>query len=141
MFPNPRWGTSFASSRSCAKDPNAALDVTFILATHPSVKLTGRVRRVDPSAEVAGDKGNAVRMSVAFDQDELLELLPGATDKSTAALRADPSAAAKAIAEFKKNLKVRGDVRAKIHCGRAAIGYVWFHDLWEFLQSRVFFRF
>jgi hypothetical protein len=63
--------------------------------------------------------------------------------KLTAAAGA-PSAggdAEQAIAQLKKNLKVGADVKAKIHCGRAAIGYVWFHELWEFIQSRILFRF
>jgi hypothetical protein len=30
-------------------------------------------------------------------------------------------------------------VDAKIHCGKRAIGYVWFHDAIEYLQSRVIF--
>jgi hypothetical protein len=32
-------------------------------------------------------------------------------------------------------------VKARVHCGRAAIGYVWFHDLVNFVYSRVLFRF
>jgi multidrug efflux pump subunit AcrA (membrane-fusion protein) len=116
-------------------DSEAKLKVTFILATHPAIKLTGYVAKDHASAEVTGDKGNAVRMDVDFDQSELLKL--------TAAAGA-PSAggdADEAIAQLKKNLKVGADVKAKIHCGRAAIGYVWFHELWEFIQSRILFRF
>jgi hypothetical protein len=30
-------------------------------------------------------------------------------------------------------------VNAKINCGKRAIGYVWFHDAIEYLQSRVIF--
>jgi hypothetical protein len=45
------------------------------------------------------------------------------------------------VADIKKQLKVGADVKAKIHCGRAPIGYVWFHELWEFIQSRILFRF
>lgn len=121
-------------------DPQAQLAVTFILATHPSVKLYGKVTKIHTSAEVDGSKGNAVRMQVAFDQQELLKLV----DEGKAADGSDqvqiPNADA-ALAELKKNLKVGADVKAKIHCGRAAIGYVWFHELWEFIQSRILFRF
>jgi multidrug efflux pump subunit AcrA (membrane-fusion protein) len=120
-------------------DPNAQLEVTFILATNVSAYMTGHVRRVDTSAEVAGEHGNVVRMVVSFPQDQLVKLLPG-TEEAKAALRANPTALAQAISELKKNLKVGADVKAKIHCGRAPIGYVWFHDLWEFIQSRILFR-
>jgi multidrug efflux pump subunit AcrA (membrane-fusion protein) len=111
------------------KDPNAQLAVTFILATHPDPedKLMGRVVSDAPSAEVNGEGGNTVRMRVAFDQNELRKLLDAPTEAG--------------VAQLKKNLKVGADVKAKIHCGRAAIGYVWFHEVWEFIQSRILFRF
>jgi multidrug efflux pump subunit AcrA (membrane-fusion protein) len=124
-----------------ADDPNATLEVTFMLASYPGADLRGRVIRTDTSAEVVGESGNAVRMVVAFSQDELLMLLPGATEESIAELKRDPTAAAEALAEIKRNLKVGADVKAKIHCGREPIGYVWFHELWEFIQSRILFRF
>jgi multidrug efflux pump subunit AcrA (membrane-fusion protein) len=111
-------------------DPNAQLEVTFILATNPDSedKLKGRIVVDAPSAEVNGEQGNTVRMRVAFDQKELAKLVEaGATTEA-------------AIAELKRSLKVGADVKAKIHCGRKPIGYVWFHELWEFIQSRILFR-
>jgi multidrug efflux pump subunit AcrA (membrane-fusion protein) len=117
-------------------DPDADLEVTFILATHTGEKLKGRVTRQHNSAEVNGEKGNNVRMEVDFDQAELLKLLP-----ENVAIPADAAARAALIADLKKQLKVGADVKAKIHCGRAPIGYVWFHELWEFIQSRILFRF
>jgi multidrug efflux pump subunit AcrA (membrane-fusion protein) len=123
------------------ENPDAALDVTFMLATNTGAELRGRVTHIDSSAEVLGEAGNCVRMEVAFPQEELLVLMPGATDESIAALKADPAAAAEAIEAIKMNLKVGAGVKAKIHCGRRAIGYVWFHELWEFIQSRILFRF
>lgn len=111
-------------------DPNAELPVTFILATNPDSedKLQGRVVEIAPSAETNGEKGNAVRMRVAFDQKELAKLVD-ATDASDAA-----------IAALKQDLKVNADVKAKIDCGRKPVGYVLFHELWEFIQSRILFR-
>jgi multidrug efflux pump subunit AcrA (membrane-fusion protein) len=113
-----------------AKDPNAQLEVSFILATNPDSEdqLVGRVVKISPSAENVGESGNAVPMTVAFDQKELAKLgAPGQTSEA-------------AIAQIKQNLKVGADVKAKIHCGRKPIGYVWFHELWEFIQSRILFR-
>jgi multidrug efflux pump subunit AcrA (membrane-fusion protein) len=121
-----------------AKDPKAELEVTFMLASHTGVNLKGKVVRIDKSAELAGDKGNTLRMVVAFDQNELLKL---ATDGEVASATGSPAQdAAQSLAELKHNLKVNADVKAKIHCGRAAVGYVLFHDLWEFIQSRILFR-
>lgn len=37
-------------------------------------------------------------------------------------------------------LNAGGEVRAKIHCGAKPLGYVWLHDIYEFLQLHVFFR-
>ena len=102
-----------------ADDPEAQLEVTFILATHSDEKLHGQVYEIDTSAQVQGESGNTVRMVVAFEQEDLKKLV------------ADPA----------NELKVGADVKAKILCGRRAIGYVWFSDLFEFVQSRIFFRF
>ena len=120
------------------QDPQAQLDVTFILATHtnPEDKLRGRVTKIHASAEAGGEKGSTVRMTVAFDQQELLKVAEAAAAGAAAAASADAT-----LAELKQNLKVAADVKAKIHCGQEPIGFVLFHDLWEFLQSRVFFRF
>lgn len=102
-----------------AHDPDSKLRVTFILATHPSVHLEGQVEQIDTSAEMHGDDGNTVCMRVSFAQEDLKKLV------------ADPA----------NDLKVGADVKAKIHCGQRAIGYVWFSDLFEFVQSRILFRF
>lgn len=112
------------------KDPNAELSVTFILATNVDAeeKLHGRVVDISPSTETNGEEGNVVPMRVAFDQNELAKLVGGG------------ATTAEAIAELKQNLKVGADVKAKIDCGRKPVGYVLFHELWEFLQSRIFFR-
>jgi hypothetical protein len=124
------------------KDSNAQLEVTFILATHvnPEDKLRGKVVKIDPSVEVGGETGNTVRMTVAFDQKELLKLIDdnSAGEGASAEAQANPE---QAIAQLKQNLKVGADVKAKIHCGREPVGYVLFHELWEFIQSRILFRF
>ncbi|BBO35943.1 efflux RND transporter periplasmic adaptor subunit [Lacipirellula parvula] len=113
-----------------AQDPKAQLEVTFILATNPDIedKLAGRVIYIAPTAEAEGEKGNLVTMTVAFNQEELAKLGP------------EGVATEQAIAALKEHLKVGADVKAKIRCGRKPIGYVWFHELWEFIQSRILFR-
>ncbi len=100
-------------------DPNAKLEVEFVLATHTGEPILGVVEKIDPSAEVHGEEGNTVRMRVSFPQEALRDLVN------------DPST----------ELKVGADVKAKVLCGKEPIGYVWFSDLFEFVQSRILFRF
>ena len=70
-----------------------------------------RSRRSAQSAEVHGEEGNTVLIKVAINKADVTDdLRPGAT------------------------------VTAKIHCGRRSLGYVWFHDLMAFIQSRILFR-
>lgn len=90
------------------------LDVEYILATDPGTRRLGTVKEVHRSAEVQGEKQNSVLFKVGIDTEtlraELPELRPGAA------------------------------VRARVRCGKRAIGYVWLHDAIAYLQSRIFFR-
>jgi multidrug efflux pump subunit AcrA (membrane-fusion protein) len=88
----------------------ADLPVSFILALDPGVTHEGTLTEVHGRAEVHGEEGNTVLLRVAIDKSQLPQLRRGAT----------------AI--------------AKVHCGRRSLGYAWFHDVWEFIQSRVLFR-
>ena len=101
------------------EDPEAKLQVTFILATHSSIHLEGQIEQIDTSAEVQGESGNTVRMKVSFQQEDLLKLVD------------DPAT----------ELKVGADVKVKVQCGQRAVGYVLFSDLFEFIQSKIMFRF
>ena len=87
------------------------LPVAFILATAPGVSYEGKVGRVALSTETDKATGSTVLVTVAFDRAAIPpeQLRPGAT------------------------------VTAKIHCGRRSLGYVWLHELWETIQSRVLF--
>ncbi|QEG37484.1 efflux RND transporter periplasmic adaptor subunit [Bythopirellula goksoeyrii] len=100
------------------KDPDAKLQVSFILATHSAEHLTGTVEEIDTSAEVMGEEGNTVRIRVSFPQEDLKRLVD------------DPA----------NQLKVGADAKAKILCGKQPVGYVMLHDLFEFVQSRILFR-
>lgn len=92
------------------RDDKAALDVTFATATEPGRAYRGTIASVGPAAEPYGDEGNVVRVRTAIDKRQLAELHPGA------------------------------DVRVRIHCGSRSLGYVMFHDVWNFVQSRILFR-
>ncbi|MEX0675989.1 MAG: HlyD family efflux transporter periplasmic adaptor subunit [Pirellulales bacterium] len=86
------------------------LEVEYITATNPGEKHPGTVKEIQRSAEVHGEEGNTVLIQVAIDKNDVPDRLPGA------------------------------DVTAQVYCGRAAIGYVWFHDLVSFVQSKILFR-
>jgi hypothetical protein len=86
------------------------LNVTFATATEPGKEYQGTVSNVGLSAEPYGEEGTIVRLRTAIDKRQLAELHPGA------------------------------DVRVRIHCGSRSVGYVLFHDVWNFVQSQILFR-
>jgi multidrug efflux pump subunit AcrA (membrane-fusion protein) len=86
------------------------LEVQFMLATHPGTEFIGRIKAVDEVAQEREEEGSTVLVRVAVDKAKLPELRPGAS------------------------------VTARIRCGRAPLGYVWLHDVIEFVQSQILFR-
>jgi multidrug efflux pump subunit AcrA (membrane-fusion protein) len=111
LMPEKRMG-HIATARTEAK---GKLPVTFFLATNPAKQLQGEVEMDELSAEVRGESGNTVLVRVSFDQSKLHEVV------------ADP--------------KINAAATAKIHCGKRPIGYVWFHDLVDFVRAKILFRF
>jgi len=97
--------------------PDDRLNVTYILALEPSVTHKGKILEVHRSAEVRGDEGNTVLIKVELDEDEMNQL------------------------REQQKLRQGAAVTAKIHCGKRPLGYVLLHDVIEFIQSRVLFRF
>jgi len=89
--------------------PEDSLHVTFMLSTLPGQEFSGRVVEIERTAEVRGEEGNTVLVRVAFEKDDLPPL------------RSDTT------------------VTAKLHCGRRSLGYVWFCDLLETVQTSVLF--
>lgn len=85
------------------------LDVSFILSTDPDVTYRGEVEKVALSTDLDENQKPAVLVTVRVDRDKIAQLRPGAT------------------------------VIPKIHCGRKSIGYVWFHDLWDAVKTRLLF--
>ena len=90
--------------------------VTYILATDPGTHHTGRVIEIHRGAEVRGEEGNTVLIKVALD-DEFSTVGEGAYRQSNA------------------------ELTARVYCGKRSLGYVLFHDLIGFVQSRILFRF
>jgi hypothetical protein len=85
------------------------LPVAFLLSSHPSQSFAGRVVEVQRTAQTQGPQGATVLVRVAIDKKQLPDLRSETT------------------------------VAARINCGRKAIGFVWFHDLLETIQTKVLF--
>jgi hypothetical protein len=112
-MPEARMG-HIAKALGQAKESNTDLRVAFILATHPADKLEGKVVEVHRSAEVRGEAGNTVLLRVAFDQPTLRDVV------------SDP--------------KIGAEATAKVYCGQRSVGYVWLHDLIDFIRAKILFR-
>ncbi|HEX3601603.1 MAG TPA: HlyD family efflux transporter periplasmic adaptor subunit, partial [Lacipirellulaceae bacterium] len=110
-MPEKRMG-HIAEATSVAK--GQPLTVTFFLATNPAKEFTGKIQEIEHSAEVRGEEGNTVFIRVGFDQQELRNAV--------------------------KDPKIGASATAKVHCGKRALGYVWFHDLVDFVRSKILFR-
>jgi hypothetical protein len=91
------------------EDGSTLRDVTYVLATEPGRQLHGALERVGMRTEIGETDGAFVLATVTVDRSEIPELVPGA------------------------------GVTARIHCGRRAIGYVWFHDLCDAARAWCFF--
>jgi biotin carboxyl carrier protein len=87
------------------------VEVEFQLATNPGRTYRGTVREIELNAEVRGEEGSSVLVKVEIDKKELPALRPGTT------------------------------VTGKVYCGIRPLGYVWLHDVWAFIQSRIIFRY
>lgn len=85
------------------------LTVSFVLSSYPGATFQGQVVEIEQAAEVRGDEGNTVLVRVAVNKSEL----PPLHDQTT--------------------------VTAKLNCGRASIGYAWFCDLIETVQTKILF--
>ena len=85
------------------------MPVTFMLTSEPGRSYEGKLIDVHGRAEQDPERGSFVPLKVRFDKAQVSQLRPGA------------------------------EATAKVHCGRRSLGFVWFHDVWEFLQTQVFF--
>jgi multidrug efflux pump subunit AcrA (membrane-fusion protein) len=92
-----------------ARASQKAMEAAFVLSSHPGQTFRGQVVEVEQAAEVRGDEGNTVLVRVTVDKAQL----PPLHDQTT--------------------------VTAKLNCGRTSVGYAWFCDLIETVQSKVLF--
>lgn len=91
-------------------DTQGPLPVTFILASDPGRSLQGELIEIAEATHTDPQAGQAVRLRVKIKNNDL---------------------------DFRQ---VRTDVRARIHCGKRSLGYVWMHDFFEFVQSKILFN-
>ena len=85
------------------------LKVSFVLATDPGETYEGKVKWIDRTPRVEGEEGTVVRILVEIDEKAVKDRRPGAS------------------------------VTADIYCGRASLGYVWFHEVFQWVQLNLLF--
>ncbi len=85
------------------------LNVRYILATNPGIELEGTVKSVHGATQMHEQEGSSVRIAVQIDKADIHELRPGAT------------------------------VTGGVQCGRAPLGYTWFHEVFEWVQTNLLF--
>jgi multidrug efflux pump subunit AcrA (membrane-fusion protein) len=94
-------------------EPAKDLNVEYILAIDPGTTREGTVQDIHGSADVRGEEGNVVLVNVTIDTEKLRGEVTG--------------------------IRPGASVTGKVDCGRRAIGYVWFHDAIDYVQSRIIF--
>src|SRR5690606_18891202 len=82
-----------------------ALNVKFMLPADPDHTVTGKLTDFALATELDAEQESTVAATVEFDRNDVAGLRPGAT------------------------------AVAKIYCGQRSLGFVWFHDLYDYLRS------
>jgi hypothetical protein len=85
------------------------LEVSFLLATDPNTRYRGRIGQMGSAIELDDAGQAALSALVPLNAGQVPQPRPGAA------------------------------VVARIHCGRRPLGYVWFRQVIEFIQSRLLF--
>ncbi len=96
------------------RSPDGALEVAFLLESQPHRTYRGRLTRDGLGGEATVRETAVVlpaRVEIT-DRDLLTQL---------------------------EAMPVGVEVRARVNCGRRALGYVWFADLWEFVYEHLLF--
>jgi hypothetical protein len=103
---------SYIESNSLKPENKDALNATYVLATNPDIQLkaTLPVDAISARAEPNEEHGAVIKMRMTPEQEELRRLQP------------------------RQNAKVI----AQINCGRASCGFVFFHEIYEWLHKFTF---
>jgi multidrug efflux pump subunit AcrA (membrane-fusion protein) len=91
------------------RNRQAPLRVSYILETRPDITFYGELREIAGVSQSLDEEPAAVIVRVDLERRNLPDPRPGAS------------------------------VVARLHCGRRPVGYVWFRQFIEFVQSRLFF--
>jgi multidrug efflux pump subunit AcrA (membrane-fusion protein) len=83
--------------------------VTYVLAKDPEVVRKGQITEIKDITEVLPEKGPINRMKAAIDLQDIGHPHPGAT------------------------------ATARVYAGRRALGYVYLHEFWEWIETNVLF--
>ena len=83
--------------------------VTYILLNDPQRRLEGKLLDIQRAAELLQEEGVCYRLRIAVNKEDLREPRPGA------------------------------EAISRVHCGKRALGFVLFHDAWEWAQKNLFF--
>ena len=87
------------------------LPVKFSLASAPGKQFTGTIASIDEATSINSQQLHVIRIWVDVDGSSLGDLKhPGSA------------------------------VQAKIECGKRSLGFVWLHEIWEFVQYKVLFH-
>lgn len=84
--------------------------ISFLLAADTSKRYFGKIVEVETSASLSSDNEQFIRLKADLESSDL------------------------------HIEQARTGVTAKIYCGRASLGYLWFHDIGEFIQKNVLFQ-
>lgn len=95
--------------QNAMRESDSDIKVSFTMATHPGKVIEGVLSEVQNQASFDKDGKRYIKVKVNVDSNELPSLYTGAA------------------------------IQAKIHCGQKSIGYVWFHDVLEFIENKVLF--
>ena len=87
------------------------LVVSYILATEPHKTRYGKIKKVAKSTRLDEKNGLSLLVTVEINKEDIPKLHPSA------------------------------EVTGRIHVGKRSIGYIWLHDIGEFVQSQFIFRF
>jgi multidrug efflux pump subunit AcrA (membrane-fusion protein) len=127
------------------------LPVRYILGTDSNTTYYGRVVEVHNNAEVRGEEGNTVLIRATIDPRQVQPLRELMQEKFGLAADASGEDFRRLVMEKLKSgelsieecyektgLRLGATATAKVHCGRASIGYVWFHDAIAWIQRMWF---
>lgn len=89
------------------KKSDDPVEVSFALVSRPGMEFSGKLVSVDEKLEVYSDDGNTAKAIVQFDNDQIPEDL----------------------------LKSGTRINAKLNCGIRSIGFVWFHEMFETIET------